>query len=540
MQNFMPHGHCYLWQFDILLMHVVGDGLISLSYFAIPIVLWRFQLKTKHTSKKLQLVLIGFAAFIVFCGITHAFSIFTTWVPLYFTEGILKSLTALVSILTAIYCWILLPDILKIPSSSQLRTVNDELKLLNRDLEDKVNDSTKNLRIANEAMEQEILERSKLLEQLTYIQETMNDGWFVFSFLDNDFNFSGKFLALLDKPYDGKENGIKFLESVLLPKSRILLREFLAELKQSLHNQIHSQSQEIQVSLRDFGGQIRHFILRAKMSIDPQSQQVLSLLGTLVDITSEVNYKSELRKINSQLEQRNNELNQFINAASHDLKSPLRAIYNLSEWILEDEENQLSIQSRKDFAEINNRSVKMKALLDGLLEYCRLGVQEQEAEIIDLDKVTQTCLQVSEKPAEFQVSSQGLPQIISYRVPIELIFRNLLQNAINHRQSDKGHLWIEAEADQDSNRVLVSFKDDGMGIEQQDMAKIFQMFKTGSGSIENSTGLGLTLVEKAVSSCEGKITVESNGKNQGAVFKLELPINLDLIRQSIGVLEKNK
>ena len=126
LHGFMPHGMCYLWRADILLMHVVSDALIGLAYFSIPVVIWLISLRRPDILFRPVAYL--FILFIIFCGATHLFSIYTIWTPAYFTEGALKILTAVVSVATAITLWPLLPKALAMPSTDQLRQSNESLQ----------------------------------------------------------------------------------------------------------------------------------------------------------------------------------------------------------------------------------------------------------------------------------------------------------------------------------------------------------------------------------------------------------------------------
>lgn len=125
LHGFMPHGMCYLWRVDILLMHVTADVLIGLSYFSIPVVIWLISLRRPDILFRPVAYL--FILFIIFCGATHLFSIYTIWTPAYFTEGALKLVTAIISVATAITLWPLLPKALAMPSSEQLRQSNESL-----------------------------------------------------------------------------------------------------------------------------------------------------------------------------------------------------------------------------------------------------------------------------------------------------------------------------------------------------------------------------------------------------------------------------
>jgi PAS domain S-box-containing protein len=116
--NFMPHGHCYLWQTDILLMNVISDIIISLCYLAIPllitVILWRRKdLPFKSTIRV-------FAVFIFFCSLTHVMEIVNVWYPFYYLTGILKSMTAIISVGSTYIILKSIKKILELPSLSNL------------------------------------------------------------------------------------------------------------------------------------------------------------------------------------------------------------------------------------------------------------------------------------------------------------------------------------------------------------------------------------------------------------------------------------
>jgi signal transduction histidine kinase/DNA-binding response OmpR family regulator len=123
--DFMPHGYCLRWHSDVLWLHVVSDALITLAYLCIPILLVIVMRKRKDIP--FDWLFAAFATFILACGATHAVSIVTVWIPLYRLEGLLKSFTALASIITAIALARLIPVLLAIPSASQLREANEAL-----------------------------------------------------------------------------------------------------------------------------------------------------------------------------------------------------------------------------------------------------------------------------------------------------------------------------------------------------------------------------------------------------------------------------
>jgi signal transduction histidine kinase len=114
-----PHGICLLWEPELIWLHVFSDAVIATSYFSIPFAL--AIIVSKRRDFQFGWVAWAFATFILACGLTHVFSIYTLWVPIYGIEGIVKAITAAASIVTAIMLWPLIPRILAIPTTEQLR-----------------------------------------------------------------------------------------------------------------------------------------------------------------------------------------------------------------------------------------------------------------------------------------------------------------------------------------------------------------------------------------------------------------------------------
>lgn len=166
MSGFMPHGMCFLWTPWILWTHVTSDIVTGLSYFSIPIVMALYALRRPDARYRPTLYL--FIAFILLCGATHFVSVIVIWNPIYEIQGVLKALTAIASLATAIALWPLLPKALAMPSTAQLQSKNAELAdeierrrvaeaeltALTRSLEARVEERTEKLSQTNEALRQ--------------------------------------------------------------------------------------------------------------------------------------------------------------------------------------------------------------------------------------------------------------------------------------------------------------------------------------------------------------------------------------------------
>ncbi len=124
--TFSPHGICLLWEPELIWLHVISDAIIAASYFSIPFAL--AIVVSKRRDFQFGWVAWLFAAFILACGLTHVFSIYTLWVPIYGLEGLLKAMTAIASIFTAVMLWPLIPRVLAIPTEAQLREAHVRLE----------------------------------------------------------------------------------------------------------------------------------------------------------------------------------------------------------------------------------------------------------------------------------------------------------------------------------------------------------------------------------------------------------------------------
>jgi two-component sensor histidine kinase len=123
---YMPHGYCLFWQPWLVALFAGSDLLIFLSYSAIPLALLIFLRRRPDIRYRFLVAL--FASFIMLCGLTHLVSITTLWVPVYPLHGLVKLVTGLVSMTTAVVLFLLIPALVKIPSPRQLEEAHDELR----------------------------------------------------------------------------------------------------------------------------------------------------------------------------------------------------------------------------------------------------------------------------------------------------------------------------------------------------------------------------------------------------------------------------
>jgi PAS domain S-box-containing protein len=176
--GFIPQGHCYLWKPELVWLHVVSDSLIALAYYLIAIMLVYFVRKRRDVP--FDWIFLLFGTFIVACGTTHLLEVWTLWHPTYWLSGLVKVITALVSLSTAVLLVPLISKALSLPSPAQLETANlalrneithrqeteQELQRANQQLEIRVYEHTVELATLNELLCAETAERQRIEQVL--------------------------------------------------------------------------------------------------------------------------------------------------------------------------------------------------------------------------------------------------------------------------------------------------------------------------------------------------------------------------------------
>ena len=256
-------------------------------------------------------------------------------------------------------------------------------------------------------------------------------------------------------------------------------------------------------------------------------------IGQLYDGFNEM--LSQIQRRQEELERSNRDLDQFAYVASHDLKAPLRAIATLAGWIEEDLESVITEESREQLQLMQNRVARMDGLIDGILQYSRVGRLETEGEEVDADEMLRELLEVLSPPKGMTVEiGPNMPVFVTKRLRLEQVFLNLISNAIKyHDHVETGTLEIQVE---DAGREFkFSVADDGPGIDPRHHDRVFLMFQTLAPRDKvESTGLGLSLVTKLVEEEGGRVWVESE-VGQGATFFFTWPKRLRVEgNQSVG------
>jgi PAS domain S-box-containing protein len=223
------------------------------------------------------------------------------------------------------------------------------------------------------------------------------------------------------------------------------------------------------------------------------------------------------------LERRNAELDQFAYVASHDLKAPLRAISNLADWIGEDLEGQIPPENHHQLELLRSRVQRMEALINGLLEYSRVGRRQRTLVAVDLNPLVANVVDSLAPPPTFTIEVPvDLPTIYTHKTALGQVFANLINNAIKHHHGDRGTVRVSWR--QQDNWIEFAIADDGPGIAPQYHDKIFTIFQTLKARDDfESTGVGLAVVKKIVEAENGQVWLTST-LGEGTTFYFTWPL----------------
>lgn len=233
------------------------------------------------------------------------------------------------------------------------------------------------------------------------------------------------------------------------------------------------------------------------------------------------NIKS-LEAYTNKLEKKNKELDQFAYITSHDLKSPLNEINNLTEWIEEDMVGLFTNDSAKHFTMLKARVHRMGAIINSLLKYAKAGKTKENQSKISSKEVVYEVLENTEMPNNIAVLvDESLPIVTANNKDLSDVFHVFISNAISHNTNKKPVLNITYK--EVGSKIEFCIADNGLGIAKENHEKIFTIFQTieRSDEVEN-TGAGLAIGKKIIEDYGGSIWIESS-QGKGSKFYFNWP-----------------
>lgn len=244
--------------------------------------------------------------------------------------------------------------------------------------------------------------------------------------------------------------------------------------------------------------------------------------GMVRDITERKLAEARNASLLDELTSANEELTSFAYVVSHDLKAPLRGIGSLADWLSTDYAHHFNDEGKEHMRLLIQRVHRMGALIDGILQYSRVGRVKEVATSVDLNVLLRDVIDLLAPPPHIAVTVEGvLPAIVAEPTRVQQLFHNLISNAIKYMDKPQGQVRIACLDAGKEWRFSVA--DNGPGIEARHFEKIFQLFQTlAPRDRVESTGVGLALAKKIVEMYQGRIWVESV-PGAGATFWFALP-----------------
>jgi PAS domain S-box-containing protein len=292
--------------------------------------------------------------------------------------------------------------------------------------------------------------------------------------------------------------------------------EFSRTYKQHLEEK---QGQTLETQVITKTGEARDVAIKANL-FEVRGKKIIQ--GIFRDITENKKIEQHQVHLLKQLEKTNQELRSLVYILSHDLKAPLRGITTLANWLSTDYADKLDDNGKEQINLLMRRANRMHNLIDGILQYSRIGRVEEEKVAVNLNELVTEVIDMIAPPENITITIENkLPTIECEQTRIMQVFQNLLSNAVKYMDKPKGQIKVGCAEVDGFWEFYVA--DNGPGIEEKYFEKIFQLFQTLAPRDEfESTGIGLTVVKKIVELYNGKIWVKSK-VGKGSTFFFSLP-----------------
>jgi len=515
--GYIPHGHCYLWQTNLVWLHLISDATIALAYFAIPLTLYCFVRQRRDLPYSWVFLL--FCAFIVSCGITHLMSIWTLWHPDYWLSGGIKAVTALISLSTAIALIPLMPRVLALRSLQELEELNQVLQgeiEVRQEVEGVLRESEERFRSAFEdgatgmamvAPDGRWLKVNRsLCEIIGYSEEEL---------------LSLRFQDITHP--DDLELDLGYVRQVLAGEIRTYEME-----KRYLHK----------------NGEIIWILLSVSLVRD-QKGEPLYFISQVQNISDRKATEAALAEAKEIAEAASRAKSAFIANMSHELRTPLNGILGYAQII--QQEAEATAKTQKGVKVIRQCGEHLLGLINDILDFSKIEAERLEILPVDfhlpsfLEGIADICLMRAREKKINLVYQPLTPLPDAIRADaqrLRQVLLNLLGNAVKF--TNTGGVIFKVKAMEKTSTVKLSFEieDTGIGIPQEYLSKIFLPFEqvTDSSIAREGSGLGLTISQRIVKLMGGEIQVESTlGVGSKFWFEVEVEKSFKNVEAELNV-----
>ena len=515
--NYMPHGYCLNWQPSLVWILVVSDMTIFLSYFSMPAALIYFGRHRKDFPYRWLLWL--FAAFIMACGSTHLMDVIVLWKPIYGLDALIKALTAVASLVTAVVLWPLIPHALKLPSLDQWRRANAELQ---REIGERKRVEGE-LRLAKEAVEAGLQKERALMAAIVESSDDAIISQSLKGMITSWNQGAQKIFGYAAEEVRGQSI------NKLIPQDRY--GEEQKELDAIVRGEViqHYETERV----RKDGSRVD-----VSVTVSPIRDQHGHIIGASKigrDITERKRAEAEIHRLNATLEARilertiqlqrsNADLEQFAYVASHDLQEPLRMVVGYVQLLEERLAGQLNAETREFMAFAVDGAKRMQDLIQDILAYSRITTQgKQLAPVASAAALKDALVRLEIPLAETgaSIEEESLPAVLADYGQLVQLFQNLIGNAIKFCKDKPPRVRIAATHQRGSWRFTVS--DNGIGIAPEYRERLFVIFKRLHTRREfPGTGIGLAICKRIIERHGGDIGIDA-APDGGSVFWFTLP-----------------
>ena len=527
--DYIPHGLCLAWQPELIALHVGSDAAIAIAYYSIPFALMYFVWKRADLVFPSVFVLSG--AFILACGTSHTMSIVTLWQPDYWLEGIIKLITALVSVASAVAIWQTMPLALALPSTAQLEQANRSLageiaerkraqaalRDMNAELERRVGLRTAELQeeVAQRKRSEDALRQSEMyLAEAQKLSHTGSFGWQVAT---GKLIWSEETFRIFEIEPTA-EPSIQLVLQRTHPDDSAVLERLLDEIAQ----QGKDRTYEHRLLMPD--GRIKHLRVMVHTKADG-----LEFVGAVTDVSAIKKAEDETLQARAELARmaRVTALGELTAAIAHEVNQPLAGLVSSGNaclrW-LDGEPPNLQAARRSvqrmiaDGARASEIIVRIRAMVS------KSAPRMEQLDINDLmrDVVALVRSEVQQHGVSLRTElNNRLPLVAGDQIQLQQVVLNLILNAseaVRSVHDGPREVIVRSTANEDGN-VLVSVEDSGPGLEPSKIEEVFEAFYTTK---PDGMGMGLAVSRSIIEALGGRLWAVPNSPC-GARFQFSLP-----------------